>query len=331
MRKVHKNLFLDFERFRNSAGSEGVRTACIILNSKDIEVRISSILKLWNEFDLTVCADGGANRLYDGLSTNCSGADNISRCIPTYIKGDLDSLRTDVEKFYTNNHCQILRDQDQNTNDLQKCLQLIKDVLLRKDLVSSISSAHQSNSIEERDKCNETSKFSENVHVHSTSSITRPTASEITVVIFGAFGGRFDQQIAILDAIYQFAEDFDRLVLIGDGNCATLLTPGKPGNERISCASYDGGGQASEMSSNLRTHVLELIPGVEGPGCGLLPVGNRCNVVTTTGLKWNLSSQALALGELISSSNRAELPVVTVQTSHPLLWYCELDLDTISG
>lgn len=43
-----------------------------------------------------ICADGGANRLYDSLSEQ-----DRRRYLPDLIKGDLDSLRQDVEAFYS--------------------------------------------------------------------------------------------------------------------------------------------------------------------------------------------------------------------------------------
>jgi thiamine pyrophosphokinase len=50
-----------------------------------------------------VCADGGANRLYDELPAMLPGqsADAVrSAYLPTAIQGDLDSIRPDVLDFY---------------------------------------------------------------------------------------------------------------------------------------------------------------------------------------------------------------------------------------
>lgn len=118
------------------------------------------------------------------------------------------------------------------------------------------------------------------------------------MVGLGAFGGRFDHEMAAMSLLHAYTARFARLVLMGAGNVAFLLEPGVK-------------------------HFVRPDSKFEGPTVGLIPVGGPCRSVTTEGLKWNLQEGALEFGVLISSSNCVEGKEVTVVTDAPLVWTAE--------
>ena len=63
----------------------------------------------------------------------------------------------------------------------------------------------------------------------------------------------------------------------------------------------------------------------EGPTCGLIPIGSKCDKVVTSGFKWDLDgSIPLEFGGLVSTSNHLSEPVVTVEASNPLVFTAEV-------
>ncbi|EJD06394.1 Thiamin pyrophosphokinase [Fomitiporia mediterranea MF3/22] len=105
------------------ADSEVGRRALIILNQP-----FSSplLLRVWKVCQWRACADGGANRLYDTLQAN-PGLDSDA-FIPDLIKGDLDSLRSDVADHFRQLGVSIIKDPDQYSTDLMKCVSAIEQL-----------------------------------------------------------------------------------------------------------------------------------------------------------------------------------------------------------
>lgn len=118
-------------------------------------------------------------------------------------------------------------------------------------------------------------------------------AHESSLVVLGAFGGRMDQQMAVLSSLVRWQGVFGRVVLLGEGNCSYLLEPGYK-------------------------HVIRLIDDealVEGLTCGLIPINGPVEGITTEGLMWNLRNDRLELGVRISSSNSLQAELQQSSTS----------------
>lgn len=70
-----------------------------------------------------ICADGGANRLYDLAHALAPKDPNAHLTyLPDIVVGDLDSLRPDVRTAYTTAGVQVVNESNQDTTDLQKSL-----------------------------------------------------------------------------------------------------------------------------------------------------------------------------------------------------------------
>ena len=228
-------------------------TALILLNTPFSRPPSRLLERLWHLSTERICADGGANRLYEATDGNW---------IPNRIRGDLDSLDPKVRAFYeSKNNCTIEQDPSQDTNDLDKALQV----------------------------CN-------------TDTIKR-------IVIYGAFGGRFDQEMASFQALYKWGPTFNyQLWLYSDETCAVLIPANTLVELKLPC---------------YNKHVAADIG--EGPTCGLIPLGCKCDSIVTTGLQWNLDgSVPLEFGGLVSTSNRIMEPIVTIQASHPVVLTAEI-------
>ena len=126
----------------------------VILNSECTSSSAELIELVWNRCDVISCADGGANRLHTILG-------HKPMYTPSSIIGDLDSVSPDVLDFYTQRGVQVVRDDDQDYNDLDKSLKYI-------------ASTYQAEAVKR------------------------------TVIIIGGFGGRFDQEMASIHAMFKW-------------------------------------------------------------------------------------------------------------------------------
>lgn len=138
------------------------------------------------------------------------------------------------------------------------------------------------------------------------------------IFIYGGFGGRFDQEMAVINALCVWGkkETFRQttLAVYDEQTCAFLLAPLPTINHiRIRYPGKD----LEETTQSFRVG--------EGPTCGLIPILGRCQRVHTTGLQWNLNGDVpIEFGGLVSSSNRVIEDVVVVETSSPMLFTAEI-------
>ncbi|KAH7128787.1 thiamine pyrophosphokinase-like protein 1 [Dendryphion nanum] len=80
--------------------------------------------RLWKHSRYRICADGGANRLFD-MFTGAASESRRADYLPGSIHGDLDSLRDDVRGYYTAQGVDVSQDHDQFSTDFGKAMQKI--------------------------------------------------------------------------------------------------------------------------------------------------------------------------------------------------------------
>ncbi|KAJ6972963.1 thiamine pyrophosphokinase 1 isoform X2 [Populus alba x Populus x berolinensis] len=117
--------------------------------------------------------------------------------------------------------------------------------------------------------------------------------SNLCILVAGALGGRFDHEAGNMNVLYRFSTM--RLILLSD-DCLIYLLP----------------------STHL--HEIYIQSSVEGPHCGLIPIGMPSGSTTTTGLQWDLNNTEMRFGDVVSTSNLVRGEKITVQSSSDLLW-----------
>lgn len=130
--------------------------------------------------------------------------------------------------------------------------------------------------------------------------------SEVEAVVCIAEScGRFDQIMANINTLYKAKAILDAPVYLLASNSITWIL--WPGDHQIEVWPPEG----EDLSNKW---------------CSLIPIGCRCNNVSTTGLKWNLNSQALEFGAMVSTSNTycPGSNEVRVECSEPLVWSMQL-------
>ena len=161
---IHDTTFLSLEK-AGAETSEGAAKppsargpfALLILNCNRAVPGVCAMPPILNRLyalsSFVMCADGGANRLYDMSSLGgeyprksalhdkppmcdlLTPLSSSSAFKPDVIKGDLDSIRPDVKSHYEKLGVEILQDDSVDTNDLEKCLWHLREVDTRFGIV----------------------------------------------------------------------------------------------------------------------------------------------------------------------------------------------------
>ncbi|KAF9434665.1 hypothetical protein BGZ76_007637 [Entomortierella beljakovae] len=132
---------------------------------------------------------------------------------------------------------------------------------------------------------------------NSSNQQDQPSTSNLGVVALGGTGGRFDQSMSLIHHLYILNRE-RQATLVSDDSIVVILGPGK---HEITCS-------------------LEI----EGPTCGIIPVGISKAVLTTSGLKWDVENWETSFGTQLSTSNALVESKVVIETDAPVVWTTEL-------
>lgn len=249
------------------------KSALLVLNQ---EINIPSIfLKLWQNFKLIVCADGGANRLYDFFKDNES---DRAKYLPDYIIGDLDSLKAETKAYYEKAGVVIIKQETQYSTDFTKSVSLIALHFNSPDFSRKVSESTQENhSIALYSGIHDL--YDEMVE----KNVSNP-ADKITLLAIGGIDGRFDQTIHSVTQLYKLSSEKSQFKLYYlSATDLIFLVP--------------AGGFLIEYAKEFRDHCIG--------NCGLLPLGGPTEIIETSGLKWDVGNWQTDIPEgKVSSSNR---------------------------
>lgn len=158
----------------------------IILNQPILGM---GVVRLWKSTRLRVCADGGANQLFDYFDDRTRG-----NYVPDFIVGDMDLVRTEVRSFYEAQGTIVITQTSEYASDFTKALQLVQiwgcDPLLLNP-----------------SQVNDTDGLSHLVRELS-------NLKEQTVYVLSAVGGRLDQSMGLIVQFYTLAHDWSLLSII---------------------------------------------------------------------------------------------------------------------
>ncbi|KAL2918093.1 thiamine pyrophosphokinase [Polyrhizophydium stewartii] len=197
--------------------------------------RPALLTNVWRNVSVRMCADGGANRLYDMLATD---AQRIA-FLPDVIRGDMDSLRPEVRAFYESHGVPVQHDPSQDTTDFHKCMHY----LVARERAATLPDAHAGAS--------------------SAAPSTNGNHSQLhDLLVLGATSGRLDQTIASLATLFRLEPARRVYLASNDSICWLVRPPADPaamhdiyclkGFEGPCCGIGPLGGEARAVTTGLK-------------------------------------------------------------------------------
>jgi thiamine pyrophosphokinase len=229
-------------------------------------------------------ADGGANAIAAAIGREESASNSLGKSgfpAPDAVVGDLDSATEESLSVLRRRGAAVVGLKDQDTTDLEKVLLAVR------------SGELGVREWEGRDQNGEDRGHRDTFAGENRVRLVSGAGADRRPVVVAGSGGNLSQELSNLSTLFAF-EDLP-IFLLGFNSLAFVLPSGRS-----------------------IIHAPEA-RGVSGVCAGLLPL-RPVSRVTTKGLRWNLDSSAMGIGEVVSTSNVMVGDDVEVETSDPILF-----------
>lgn len=185
-----------FDVFDSSNDPSSLSLLILNTSMEGIDIR-----QLWSRSHLHICADGGANRLFDSFDD-----EERPKYAPDYIVGDLDSLRPDVRTYYQQVGSVVIEQQSQYSSDFTKAVK--------------VAMIHHS------DLCEKLNVPIEVVDGLSAVLSQVSTLHPCSILVAGGMDGRFDQTFQLINQLYSLHCEYSHLHLFFvSGSDVVFLVP----------------------------------------------------------------------------------------------------------
>jgi thiamine pyrophosphokinase len=175
-------------------------------------------------------------------------------------------------------------------------------------------------------KCIQALESKEQAEMNQISSSSPPTSEmdplegQYEIIILGGLSGRLDQTIHTLSYLHKLRKKRKSVYAVTDDNIGWVLDSVRPSpyTSKILISNF--------FQKTQGEHTIPIDHTLLGPTCGLLPVGIDETMLSTKGLKWNLTNCPSGFDALVSTSNHLAPgeDVVWIKTTKPIWWTVEL-------
>ncbi|KAK7611495.1 thiamine pyrophosphokinase [Phyllosticta paracitricarpa] len=295
------------------------KPALLILNQPVSSIHV--LERLWAHTAYRICADGGANRLFDTFTDHDTRRDQF---LPSEIHGDLDSLRPSVRAYYAAHGVPISRDRDQYSTDFGKAIKQIMAAVPAALLPYPSPSPSPARSSTPGRIASAASPM-QSSDSSPPSSFTDPSTPSPQptreILILCTLGGRVDQGLGLLYEMLrtQLAYPDTRLWLFSESSVSFILPAGR--NElhlpvKPSPSSSDPTQEArpDEPEEGQEPYFTENV--------GILPAFGPA-VISTKGLEWDVTDWPTSVDGNVSTSNHVKSRTVEVTTTAAVLFTIE--------